>query len=155
MSPAHHHQTSSNGTPHSPRSPQSPTSPHSPRENPISVQIDSTDAQRRTSDDSERAAEFRRRGRKNTFNTSYTDKFGTKRVGAEPGVDVQNDKTVRLDLVAECAITVVDYNQEKINVTELVNATLPSFLDQERPEWSKVRWININGKIETIVQKEE
>ena len=50
-----------------------------------------------------------------------------------------------MDLHTYCGITVVDFSDEKILQTELDNDTLKDFLQQERPAWSRVRWINLDG----------
>ena len=43
-------------------------------------------------------------------------------------------------------ITVVDYSAEQAKLyTPMGNEALPLFLSLPRPEWSKVRWINLQG----------
>lgn len=48
-------------------------------------------------------------------------------------------------LSAPCEITVVDFSQEHLSIRMLNNETLPAFLSQPHPDWSKCRWINVNG----------
>ena len=75
-------------------------------------------------------------------NTVTSSKYVTLIPGAEPGLAPENQE---VDLYAQCGITVVDFNEERILQTELENESLLTFLEEERPEWSKVRWINVNG----------
>ncbi|KAI5811045.1 hypothetical protein DFH27DRAFT_589067 [Peziza echinospora] len=75
-------------------------------------------------------------------NTVTSSKYVTLIPGAEPGLAPENQE---VDLHAQCGITVVDFDEERILQTELENESLLTFLEEERPEWSKVRWINVNG----------
>ena len=51
-----------------------------------------------------------------------------------------------MELHTRCGITVVDFSQDQVIQTELENDSLKGFLEEEdRPEWSLVRWINLNG----------
>ncbi len=40
-------------------------------------------------------------------------------------------------------ITCIDYSPEEVRIEEVRD--VPDFLDQHRPNWSKVRWINVEG----------
>lgn len=80
--------------------------------------------------------------RKKQTNTVITSPYITLIPGSEPGV---NPNDSRVDLYEYCGITVVDFNDDRIIQTELDNANLQNFLDEPRPEWAKVRWINVNG----------
>ncbi|KAL2142858.1 hypothetical protein VTI28DRAFT_689 [Corynascus sepedonium] len=68
--------------------------------------------------------------------------------GAEPGVDPSKPDGGHASmptLSAPCEITVVDFSQEHLSIRRLNNETLPAFLSQPHPNWSKCRWINVNG----------
>ncbi|KAF8473861.1 hypothetical protein BDZ91DRAFT_712716 [Kalaharituber pfeilii] len=80
--------------------------------------------------------------RRHAPHTVTNPKYVTLIPGSEPGL---NPGDSRIDLHTYCGITVVDFSQEKIIQTELDNDSLPQFLEEERPEWSRVRWINLNG----------
>lgn len=82
---------------------------------------------------------LRRRAPTNTVKNS---KYVTLIPGSEPGLTPEDS---RVDLHTHCGITVVDWSQDEIIQTELDNDSLQDFLEEERPEWSKVRWINLNG----------
>ena len=80
--------------------------------------------------------------RRNPTNTVTNSKYVTLIPGSEPGL---NPEESQIDLHTHCGITVVDFSQDQIIQTELDNETLPEFLREDRPAWSKVRWINLNG----------
>lgn len=74
--------------------------------------------------------------------TVTSSKYVTLIPGSEPGL---NPEDPRVDLHTFCGVTVVDFSDDKIIQTELDNDTLKDFLQQERPVWSRVRWINLDG----------
>ncbi|KAF8425148.1 hypothetical protein EV426DRAFT_532286 [Tirmania nivea] len=80
----------------------------------------------------------RRRGPSNTVKNS---KYVTLIPGSEPGLNPDS----KVDLHTRCGITVVDFSQDQVIQTELENDDLSEFLEEDRPEWSSVRWINLNG----------
>lgn len=80
----------------------------------------------------------RRRGPSNTVKNS---KYVTLIPGSEPGLSPDS----KVDLHTRCGITVVDFSQDQVIQTELENDSLREFLEEDRPEWSLVRWINLNG----------
>ena len=55
-------------------------------------------------------------------------------------------------LAAPCEITVVDFSQENMSIQHLDNQTLPQFLQREKSEWVKCRWINVNGLSWDVIQ---
>jgi len=62
--------------------------------------------------------------------------------GAAPGVE--HDEIAKLPSGAEpVRITCVDYSPDEVMVHEIDD--LRDFLDRHRPEWSVVRWINVDG----------
>lgn len=70
------------------------------------------------------------------------------RPGAEPGFDpykIDGGHASMTKLERPCVITVVDFSHDDIDVNRLTNDTLPPFLREPQPEWSKCRWINVNG----------
>ena len=82
------------------------------------------------------------RRRPHGLNTVTTSKYVTLVPGAEPGLNPENTE---INLHALCGITVVDFSEDQITQRELDNASLVEFLEEERPAWSKVRWMNVNG----------
>jgi Mg2+ and Co2+ transporter CorA len=44
-----------------------------------------------------------------------------------------------------CEITVVDYSQDQIEISDLDNGNLEEFLNRPKEDWPIVRWINVNG----------
>lgn len=95
----------------------------------------------------------RRFTRTNTFkNIDDFSEFETEhrgwRPGAEPGFDpykTDGGHASMTKLQQPCDITVVDFSHGDIEVNHLTNDTLPPFLKVAQPEWSKCRWINVNG----------
>ncbi|KAI9591035.1 hypothetical protein BDF19DRAFT_456664 [Syncephalis fuscata] len=67
--------------------------------------------------------------------------------GSDPGVDVRRfEAEVQENSLANCKITVVDYSKDKLEVSPtLNNDTFEAFLQKPRADWSKVRWINVEG----------
>ncbi|KZT56113.1 hypothetical protein CALCODRAFT_497809 [Calocera cornea HHB12733] len=70
--------------------------------------------------------------------------------GAEQGVDPRRDSAARHwgHIHQECAIEVCDYSLTSATFTRLSNAGLADFLaakGKDRPNWAKVRWINVGG----------
>lgn len=55
------------------------------------------------------------------------------------------DMLTRLILQANIVIQAVDYNARRAEFNVLTNEELPAFLDKGRPEFSKVRWLHVNG----------
>lgn len=70
------------------------------------------------------------------------------RPGAEPGFDpykTDGGHASMTKLERPCDITVVDFSHGDIDVNHVTNDTLPLFLKEPQPEWSRCRWINVNG----------
>lgn len=70
------------------------------------------------------------------------------RPGAEPGFDpykTDGGHASLTKLAQPCEITIVDFSHEDIDINHFTNDTLPPFLKEAQPEWSKCRWINVNG----------
>ncbi|KAJ3203236.1 hypothetical protein HK099_001570, partial [Clydaea vesicula] len=67
------------------------------------------------------------------------------RIGVAPGVDLQTPPQEIEEIHVLTNISVIDYDQEHCTETNLQNDTLPAFLKLERPSYSKVRWINVQG----------
>eukprot|EP00798_Chlamydomonas_sp_ICE-L_P016298 gene16298-22486_t len=60
--------------------------------------------------------------------------------------DVELDRKMASHLHACVNITVVDYCQSQVKVhPDFGNDGLKTFFEEPRPEWAKVRWINIEG----------
>ena len=44
-----------------------------------------------------------------------------------------------------CSVTAVDFSEQRVERQELDNETLQAYLDTRRPDWSRCRWISVNG----------
>jgi magnesium transporter len=65
-----------------------------------------------------------------------------KNPGTAPGVEYE--EISRLPTASERArITCCDYSPDRVSMREI--GDVDEFLAQHRPEWSKVRWINVDG----------
>lgn len=75
--------------------------------------------------------------------------YQVEAAGLEPGIDVEaestTDERIR-SLKAPCQITVVEYNESRLQIAELWNEEIEEFLARGKPDWVKVRWINCNGR---------
>lgn len=71
--------------------------------------------------------------------------------GREPGVDVNN---LELDIHHQCQITVTDYCKSRYHIHgPFGNDAFLQFMDLPKPEWSKIRWINVNGMSFDIIKR--
>jgi len=70
--------------------------------------------------------------------------------GAAPGIEHQDLAT--LPSTAEgCFVTCIDYSSDRVRMEEIFD--LEDFILHHRPEWSQVRWINVDGLTDmTIIQ---
>uniref|UniRef100_A0A060T3A0 ARAD1C39006p n=1 Tax=Blastobotrys adeninivorans TaxID=409370 RepID=A0A060T3A0_BLAAD len=94
----------------------------------------------------------RARRRYSTLNSTHDEiKMATerRRPGWEPGVNIQTTDVILNSVGSN--ITIVDYSMDRHRVAKLevglgdhANIELKDAL-HKRPEWSKVRWINVNG----------
>ncbi|GBF99998.1 hypothetical protein Rsub_12725 [Raphidocelis subcapitata] len=71
-------------------------------------------------------------------------------LGVLPGLDVTRDaveyEKAYGHIKARASISLTDYSRDKVDIVEgASNAMLPMLLDRPRPEWSRVRWLNIMG----------
>lgn len=55
-------------------------------------------------------------------------------------------------LKTPCEITAVDFSHDNLSIRRLNNDTLSQFLAHPQPEWSKCRWINVNGLSWDVIQ---
>ena len=105
---------------------------------------------------------MRRRGRTGTTDVFYSSGEMGRTTGwspgQEPGIDTSDPAppysqgnaiggdTSHLGKIDQrCEITVVDFSNEMISTTDLDNDNIEEFLQQHPPNWSDVRWINVNG----------
>ena len=105
---------------------------------------------------------MRRRGRADTTHVVYgAAEMGRTTgwsPGQEPGIDTSDpappyseghaiggDASHLDKLNQRCEITVVDFSSEAVATTDLDNDNIEDFLQQGPPDWSDVRWINVNG----------
>lgn len=103
---------------------------------------------------------LRRRGRSDTTCNIIYEAPGMGRTtgwspGQEPGVDTSEpapaytavglDSTHYERVSQRCEITVVDFSNDTISMTDLGNDNLEEFLLKTPDESSDVRWINVNG----------
>ncbi|KAJ9604253.1 hypothetical protein H2200_011087 [Cladophialophora chaetospira] len=103
---------------------------------------------------------LRKRGRAETNNVIYGDMGRTTgwQPGQEPGIDTSDpappyshgsaiggDSSHMEKLNQRCEITVVDFSNQAVSTTDLDNDNIEEFLQKGPPDWSDVRWINVNG----------
>jgi magnesium transporter len=74
-------------------------------------------------------------------NLQIPTRFRKGRPGARPGVDVAD--LARMPAAARVPVTVIDYSPEKSEVRTVDD--FDAFIEQRRPDWVKVRWINVDG----------
>lgn len=55
-------------------------------------------------------------------------------------------------LKAMCEITVVDFSPDRLAIQKFDNDTLVPFLRTPQPEWSRCRWVNVNGLSWDVIQ---
>jgi hypothetical protein len=69
----------------------------------------------------------------------------TGEVAAEPGLDYRAMDIEGFDGPTE--VTVIDYSAYQFSTSERMTkmVDLQEFFDVDRPQWSKVRWINVDG----------
>jgi hypothetical protein len=75
--------------------------------------------------------------------------------GQEPGLDPTQPNGGRGEqpiLHAQCEITVVDYSEEDMKMQYFNNQQLIDFLENPQEDWSKCRWINVNGLSWDVIQ---
>jgi len=77
--------------------------------------------------------------------------------GQEPGLDPSKPNGGRAQLPtlrADCDITVVDYSEDDMLMRHLDNTTLAGWIEKEgkKEEWTKCRWINVNGLSWDVIQ---
>lgn len=68
---------------------------------------------------------------------------------AEPGIDprkAQPDLDENEKWNRSVFVDVVEYGQDRVEFQSLQNEDMAEFLETERPEWAKVRWINVNAR---------
>lgn len=102
---------------------------------------------RRPSAPSSGTALRRRGGRADTIRAYHPPMRPGWQPGAEPGIDTKRESEDDLyhELHQQCAITVVDFSDERMEKYELDNWSLEGFLAQPREDWVSCRWICVNG----------
>ena len=86
-------------------------------------------------------------------------RFGKKRPGTSPGVLPENvAKQTPPPEPRDVKVTVIDWSPEKVERQGVLD--FDAFLKTHRPDWTEVRWINIDGlcdlkAIEAIAKKYE
>lgn len=83
-----------------------------------------------------------------TTTVKPSTEYQVEAAGMEPGLDPDAESTTdeRIkSLKTPCQITVVEYNEERMQISEFWNEEIVDFLAKGRPDWVKVRWINCNG----------
>ena len=91
-----------------------------------------------------------RRLRRSTTANSYAPQLQGRqwKPGQEPGIRASAVSGPR----RHCDISVVDFSQDKIRPSFLVNDTLEAFLEKPKADWVACRWINVNGISGDVVQ---
>ncbi len=77
-------------------------------------------------------------------------RFRKSKPGATPGIDAAAlDQLPRSETPAY--VTCIDYGPDNVQQQEI--SDLPDFLNHHRPEWSTVRWINVDGLTDPAIIK--
>src|SRR5262249_46420894 len=66
-----------------------------------------------------------------------------KEPGSAAGIEYNQIATISTEAGQSSRITCIDYCPDSVSVQEISDAK--AFLRQHRPEWSAVRWINVDG----------
>lgn len=104
-----------------------------------------------TDDDTESSSRHSPRNRSYSISQNADLQEALTEPGREPGVDVNN---LELDIYHECQVLVVDYCKERYLIHgPFANEDFLKFMDRPKPEWSKIRWINVNGMSFDIMRK--
>ncbi|RDL39758.1 Uncharacterized protein BP5553_04098 [Venustampulla echinocandica] len=75
--------------------------------------------------------------------------------GQEPGLDPSKPNGGRSQLPTlheECQITVVDFSEDNMVMTDFGNVRFIDFLEKEQESWVTCRWINVNGLSWDVIQ---
>ena len=75
--------------------------------------------------------------------------------GQEPGLDPSKPNGGRPQtptLHEDCQITVVDFNEDDMEMHDFDNKGLIQFIDKKQEDWVKCRWINVNGLSWDVIQ---
>lgn len=75
--------------------------------------------------------------------------------GQEPGLDPSKPYGGRSqlpNLQEECQITVVDFSEHNMVMTDFGNTEFIDFLKKEQESWVACRWINVNGLSWDVIQ---
>jgi len=72
-------------------------------------------------------------------------KLYTGGVAAEPGLDYRTMDVEGFNGPTE--VTVIDYSTQRVKKTQKMKMLddVKKFFDFDRPQWAKVRWINVDG----------
>jgi hypothetical protein len=108
------------------------------------------------------APQFERNSRGYTEQNQYADSLAVKTIqaqqrllqnstpytgglAAEPGLDYNAVDVEGFDNYAE--VTVTDYSSEQISISDRLDTSekMEEFFKSDRPNWAKVRWINVDG----------
>ena len=103
---------------------------------------------------STRTATFKNVDDYDDFDHTYSARPGWE-PGAEPGYDplLPNGGHRSIPaLRADCEITVVDFSGNRMIKRHFDNTSFIDFLDHPKDEWSKCRWINVNGLSWDVIQ---
>jgi magnesium transporter len=69
--------------------------------------------------------------------------FRRRDVGAPAGIEPQDLPKLAPEQKELAAVTVFDYSPDRVQFEEITD--LDDFIIQHRPEWSRVRWVNVDG----------
>jgi len=66
-------------------------------------------------------------------------------LAAEPGLDYRTVDVEGFDV--DTSVTVVDYSSKQYSISSTMHGIeeIENFFSNHRPDWAKVRWINVNG----------
>src|SRR5215471_7583380 len=69
-------------------------------------------------------------------------RFENATAGSAPGLD-SHELSALPSTAGSARVTCIDYSPTDVRVEEVQN--LSEFMDRHRPDWSVVRWINVDG----------
>jgi magnesium transporter len=74
-------------------------------------------------------------------------RFRKGKPGSRPGIDLA--ELEKMPATARVPVSVIDYGPDRFDIRKIED--FDAFIVQRRPEWARVRWINVDGLSDPIV----
>jgi magnesium transporter len=84
-----------------------------------------------------------KRGARKIVKGLHLPKVTAKRPGQKPGIELQDLEHLPSEAPGGVKLTAIDYSPERVQIRQLEN--IDEFIAHHRPEWARVRWINVDG----------